>query len=419
MEQPAESFPCTLLEGSPGVLRLRCSRPFAATGVSAWLNGIEVGHLPLPASPRHGDELSLTLTRLPRVPLPTELRLGTAELDLAAPVPLASPADAEALMGPGLWRAENLSLCHGVLHGELHNADNALAEPRPFARVNGSLARPLLLGLPATLADGAALWPFQLPLQAEDLSESGLTLALHVAAQQAPLATLAWGRAEPATERLVALETRLEEATQAHAASLAQLAAEQRRLHLEQRDRIDAFIEYAGALLLDRLAGTASAATAPDALRTLIANAAPLPLAPDATAPLGGTVLPGSAGFSFGWHQLERDAGGEFRWMGAAAAITNPNPRQAVAAVLVHLRHLHGADSPAVSATLDGAAATTTLEGEGPANWRLRITPAGAAPCRTLRLASARHPSPAELGTSADTRPLSVAVSRVEFLFAE
>ncbi len=421
MDQPAESFPCMLLGSGGGVLRLRCAAPFAARGISAWLNGVEIGHLPLPMPANPGEDLHLALGRLPRVPLPAELRLGTADRDLAAPIPLATAQDAEALVGPGLWRAEDLALRHGVLHGALVNADNGLAEPRSFARINGSLARPLLLGQPATLADGGALWPFQLTLQAEDLGEAGLTVALHVAAQDAPLATLAWGRQGPEAlaERLVALETRLEEATQAQAASLAQLAAEQRRAQLEQRDRIDAFIEYAGALLLDRLAGTAAAATAPDALRALISAAAPLPLLAAEAMPAGGMVLPGSAGFSFGWHQLERDAGGEFRWMGAAAAVSNPNQARAVAAVLAHLRHIHGAEGPALTATLDGAAAATTLEGEGPSAWRLRVTPAGPAPCRTLRLASAHHASPAELGTSADTRPLSVAVSRVEFLFAD
>ncbi len=425
MDQASESFPCTLLGASQAELHLRCIAPFQAPGITAWLDGIEIGHLPLPAPPRLGDEWRLPLTRLPRVPLPAEIRVGTAERDLAAAIPLLTASDAVALYGPGLWRADDLALRHGVLHGALHNADNALAEPRPFARVNGNLSRPLLLGQAATLADGATLWPFQLPLQAEDLGEAGLTLALHVVTQEAPLATLAWARAgaEAQAERLVALENGLEEATQSHAAALAQLAAEQQRLHLEQRDRIDAFIEYAGALLLDRLAGTASAlGDQPDGLgplRALIASAAPLTVAAAAAMSPGGIVLPGSAQFSFGWHQLERDAGGDFRWMGAAAAVSNPSPGQAVAAVLVHLRHLHGADRPMVTATLDAAAAPTALEGEGPANWRLRITPAGPAPCRTLRLSSLHHASPAALGASPDTRLLSVAVSRVEFLFAE
>ena len=426
MDQAPEGFPCTLLGSSERVLLLRCAAAFAAPGLTAFLNGIELGHLPLPAPPRIGDELRLTLARLPRVSLPAEIRLGTAERDLAQAIPLANAADAVALCGPGLWRAENLSLRHGVLHGELVNADNALAEPQPFARVNGSLSRPLLLGQPATLPDGAALWPFQLPVQPEDLLETGLSLTLHVSTQSAPLATLAWSRAdaEPQTQRLVALEARLEEAMQAHAAGLAQLAAEQRRLHLEQQARIDAFIEYAGALLLDRVAATASRPDAPDAdleaLRALIASAAPLTLEQRTGTPApGGSVLPDSPQFSFGWHQLERDAGGEFRWMGAAASVSNPSPQQAVAEVLVHLRYVHGVSLPALTAALDGASAASTLEGEGGSALRLRITAAGPAPCRTLRLASAHHPSPAELGTSADTRPLSVAVSRVEFLFAD
>ncbi len=423
MDQPPDSFPCSLLGSGQAVLHLRCVAPFAAAGITAWVNGIELGHLPLPRAPRLGDEFHLALRRLPCVPLPAEIRLGSAGQDLAAAIPLDTLADAVALFGPGLWSAENLVLRHGVLHGELRNSDNALAEPRPFARVNASLSRPLLLGQPATLPDGVALWPFQLPLQPEDLLEAGLTVSLHVAGQEAALATLAWTRqgADEVARRLTALEARLQEATQASDARSAQLAAEQQRLHLQQRDRIDAFIEYAGALLLDRIAGTTSGPTSDsatlDALRALIASAAPLDLASAEALPPGGMVLPASPQFSFGWHQLERDAGGDFRWMGATAAVTNPAPDRAVAGVVVHLRHLHGAERPVLAATLDGAPAACTLEGEGPANWRLRISPAGAAPCRTLRLSSPHHASPAELGSSPDTRPLSVAVGRVEFLY--
>ncbi len=425
MDPAPESFPCALLGGSQGVVHLRCTAPFVAAGITAWLNGMEVGHLPLPRAPHPGEELRLQLTRLPRVPLPAELRLGTAERDLAAALPLRTPADAVALFGPGLWQAEELTLQHGVLHGALRNAANALAEPQPFARINASLSRPLLLGQPATLADGAALWPFQLPLLPEDLLDAGLVVSVHVAGQEAALATLAWSRrdADAEAQRLVALEARLQEATEANQARIAQLAAEQQRLHLEQQARIDAFIEYAGALLLDRVAGTASALAAEDAdlaaLRALIAGAAPLPAAAGQTVPEGAdsTVLPASPHFSFGWHQLERDAGGDFRWMGEAAAIGNPAPDRPLSQVVVHLRHLYGAERPALTARLDGAEAPTVLEGEGPAGWRLRITPAGPAPCRTLRLASLHHASPAEQGTSADTRILSVAVARVEFHF--
>jgi hypothetical protein len=427
MDQAPESFPCTLLGGSQAVLHLRCTAPFVAAGITAWLDGIEVGHLRLPSAPRPGDDLSLPLARLPRVPLPAELRLGTAERDLAAAIPLRTPADAAALFGAGQWRAEDLALRHGVLHGALRNADNGLAEPQPFARVNASLSRPLLLGQPATLADGAALWPFQLPLQPDDLLEAGLTIVLHVANQEAPLATLAWSRlgADAQAQRLTALEARLQEAMEASDARLAQLGAEQRRLHLEQQARVDAFIEYAGALLLDRVAATASAPTAEAAdlaaLRALIASAAPLAALAGQAAPdvPDSTVLPASPQFSFGWHQLERDAGGDFRWMGEVAAITNPSPDRAVAQVVVHLRHLYDADRPALTARLDGAQASTTVEGEGPADWRLRITPTGPVPCRTLRLTSKHHASPAERSSSTDTRVLSVAVSRVEFRFLE
>ncbi len=429
MDAPAPSFPCATLGGSQAVVRLRCLRRFVAQGgITAHLDGMELGGLALEGVVAPGTELALPLRRLPRVALPAALRFSTAAgtAEVAPPLALADAAAATALFGPGLWRTEAVEVAQGVVQGRLLNAANGLAEPVGFARLNASQARPLLLGQPVTLPEGGVCWPFQLALLAEDLLDSGLTLALHVAGQEAPLASLAWARGWAGEEaaRLVALEARLQEVEQAAAARAAQLAAELRHAQAQQQARLDAFLEYAGALLLDRMAGTASSPGAEPAglaaLRAMVAAAVPSQAeapAPEA-APQAIGLHPGSALFSFGWHEVECDAGGEFRWMGATGVVANPAPHRLVAGVVVELRHVYGVAAPVLRARLDGAAATVALEG-APGGFRLRLTPAGLAPCRSLRLESPHAGSPARDGLSADPRVLSVAVARVVFSYAD
>ena len=429
MNASTSPFPCETLGGSEGALRLRCLRGFTApAGITALLNGMEIGHLALPEPVAEGAELAVPLARLPRVALPAEIRLAAGEAEIAPAFALASAHAAVALCGPGTWRAEDVAVHQGVVQGRLLNAANALAEPIGFARVNGTMARPLLLGQPATLGDGGATWPFQLPLLAEDLLESGCSVVLHVSGQEAPLASLAWARAWAGEEarRLVALEARLQELEQAAEARAAQLAAEQQRLDHAQRERIDAFIEYAGALLLDRQANTASAAPAAAvpaegagqaALRDLVSQAAEQAVEPVALSPLALAVSPGGPAFSFGWHGLEQDDGGEFRWMGDTGVVTNPAPHRLVTGLRVELRHVYGSELPSLQARLDGVLVEADVSGE-PGGFLLRLAPAGAAPCRMLRLQSLRTGSPAEDGVSTDARRLSVAVARVVWEYA-
>jgi hypothetical protein len=435
MDTSAVGFPCVALAGGQRQLRLRCLLPFSAeSGIAAYVAGMEVARI-APENPvRPGQELLLPLRRLPRVDLPVTIRFSTGDeaQEIAPPFPLASAAAAAQLFGPGGWRAEELRVELGLLRGVLMNAENGLAEPIAFARLNDSGARLVVLGRPVTLNDGSACWPFELPLLAEDLLDSGLTLTLHIAGAEAPLASLAWSRAWAGEEdrRLVALEARLAELERGAEARLQQIIEEQRRNQVEQAERIDAFIDYAGALLLDRVAGTASEETGGDpalaALKALIASAgqrpamAPAAAEPPPASPASRAVMPDSDYFSFGWHRLERDERGMFRWMTQNGVVTNPKPHRPVMAATVETLHLYGAERPVIRARLDGAETEVAVEeGEAPGRFRLRLITAGPLPCRTLRLESLATGSPARDGISTDDRVLSLAVARVVFDYAE
>lgn len=422
-DAPAASFPCQARLEAGRLIMLRALLPFRAQGgIAAYLDGHELARLPLEGPVKPGQELELTLRRLPRAELPGAIRFATADgaTEIAPPLALASGAAAAQLFGPGLWSAEEVRVELGVLRGLLRNDSNALAEPVAFARINGVATRPLLLGRPVVPNDGMAIWPFELPLKPEDLMEAGIALTVHVAGQVAPLASLAWGRAWAGEEaaRLVAMEARMAELERVTEARLAQLQAERVQLVQAQQARLDAFLEAAGALLLDRATEGAEAGLA--ALRAVSAEAdrraaelSPPPReAPHLLLPLD------SPAFRAGWHLPERDDKAAFRWMAASGVVDNPAPERLVGAVEVETVYLWRAEAPDVAARLDGTGLAVALLPAEPGRFRLRLTPPQPMLAERFLLDSRTSGSPAQDGVSADDRVLSLAVTSLVFEYA-
>lgn len=419
-----------LAAGREGI-RLRCLRRFdpAAEGATllAFCRGIEVGRMALPPALAAGAEILLPIARIPRIELPAELRFAAAPEgpELAPPWPLPNPGAALALLGPPAPPViEGLRLEQGVLRGVATERANGLIEPVMYARINEAGARGVVTEKPWVLPEGGCAFRFSLPLEPGDLMESGLSIALHLVGLEAPVARFAWTRAEPegAAPRLAELEARLARLEGQAAAQARMLAEEARRHAALLAERTDAFIETAAALLLDRLAGTASA---PEpgadprlaALRRLIADAAAAPPATEAL--LLGTraeIPPAAGNLAVGWHQPERDEGGPFRWMADTALVVNPEPHRRVTGVTITVRHLYGADAPGLSASFDGLPGRVAVARQAN-GFTVRIEPegGGAVPCQGLHLASDHAGVPLRDGRNPDQRMLSVAVSGLVF----
>lgn len=417
-----DPFPMMVVGIGPAGMRLRALRDCAPGEVlRAWCRGIEVGSLALGETIAADTVLELPIARLPCVALPALIRFAAAPdgPDLAAPWTIAGPEVALALLGPAAPVLEDLRLDHGMLRGTGIERRNGLLRPVLHAIVNGTLARAVQVEAPVPLAEGGCAFRFALALEATDLGGRGLSIALHAPGQEAPLARFAWGPALPGQEAMAALEARLLRLEQAGETALATLEASLERRFAQQQERIDAFIDAAATLLLDRLTPPADPAAA---LRALIATAtSPEPETSEALVRGAQAVLaPRDAGFDLGWHGAEEDAGGGFRWMTLQGLLRNPAPLRPVAAVLVEVGHLYGAPAPLIEAGFDAQPCLVATEPQGAHRYRLRITPpGGAALCRLLRLQALAGGSPAEDGVSGDSRVLSVAVTRVVFDYAD
>ncbi|GGC69663.1 hypothetical protein GCM10011504_54440 [Siccirubricoccus deserti] len=424
------TLPLLVLGCGPRGLALRCLRRLEPPGPLRLLcAGIEVGSLALPPVLLPDTLLEVPLHRLPLVPLPAEIRIACDidTADLALPWILESAAAAQSILGPPRIEVADLRLDHGVLRGTGVEAANGLLQPVLYARVNGALARAVAVEPPVARPEGGCAFRFGLPLLPQDLTEAGLTIGLYLVGQEAPLANFAWGRTGPgAVEAQIArLEARLARLEQDNAAAAAALeTASRRRLDLQQ-ERIDSFIDAAATLLLDRLAGPEEAGDRQAALRALIGTLAP---GGDGPTTVAGTPEAGSrqeidahaAQFGPGWHAAEDSPEGSFRWMTEAGLVMNPAPERPVTAVLIDIAHLYATPEPRLEVQFDVVPGQVTPMPAGPHGFVLRIVPEGGPlACEALRLASRTSGSPARDGASADARVLSVAVSRVVFLYAE
>lgn len=428
----AQGFPFAITgAGRPG-LALRCPGGFAARGdLLAFCNGIEVGRLPLPPEVAPGASLALPVRRLPLVPLPAVIRLAdrVGGADLAEPWSLVSADGAQALLGPTPVAVEDLRLDQGMLRGVLLDRVNGLLRPLLVARINEASSRMAMVEAPVALPEGGCACRFALPLGPADLSGEGLSVTLALLGQEAPLARFDWTRAgvDAPAPRLAALEGRIRQLEHHAAATEATLQAAMRRRLDIQQERIDAFIEAAATLLLDRLAPAA----ATTALRDLI-GATSGAAAPDVTglpsALHDRTGIPlGSAHFGFGWHDAEQDQAGPFRWMAGQGVVTNPAPHRPVAGVELAISHVYGARTPVLRAAFDGQPCEVAVRGAGqgqepgggPGGFVASILPAEPRTCLALHLESPHASSPAGDGASGDGRILSVAVAEIVFTYAE
>ncbi|CAA9249030.1 MAG: hypothetical protein AVDCRST_MAG27-1929 [uncultured Craurococcus sp.] len=404
-------------------LRLRALKPLRPDApLRAWCRGIEAGQLVLAGPVEPDAVLTLPIARLPCVPLPAMLRIAAAPEgpDLADPWPVASPAEATALLGPSHPRIEDLRLEYGMLRGTGIERVNGLLQPALHAVINGSTARAVQAEPPVPLAEGGCAFRFALALEPADLNGSGIEVALHVTGSRTVLARFALGPSLPGTDRMAELESRMLRLEQAlDGVQQSVQAGLDRRLAMQQ-ERIDAFIDAAATLLLDRLAGEEAPATA---LRRLVAAATPEPVedAPVAAVAAGEAVLaPRDPAFDLGWNGAEEDAEGPFRWMTLQGLLRNPAPLRPVAAVELAVGHLYGAPAPVLEASFDGTPCLVEVERRGPHHFTLRIAPPGGPmPCRLLRLQSRAGGSPLEDGVSGDERLLSIAVTRAAFRYAE
>lgn len=419
------------------VIRMAClSRTLLKGQVTAYLRGIRIGECDLTGSFEPGDLIEFPISYLPWVDLPAEIRFVDAGgLEIAAPFALTSPAQAIALVGLGDIKIEGLSIDQGVVRGIAVNRVNGLLKPEMYARINGVVPRTVTVEAPRLLDDGGASSVFAVRLDPVDLGENGLTVDLFVIGAEAPIASIAYRRADldDMAKRVTALEARLGQIREATGYQFNTLDGEVSARITMLQERIDTFIEYAASFLFDRLAASeepavpgappASAAQNAKARQFLhmVHEAAEAETVGEPADP-GFAVPLASSAFSSGWHPVEGEGEREFRWMGTEAVVFNPHPDRPVREIAITVSGVYGARVPMLRCYFDGQPARLVRDHRpGPdgiirlmARWEGGHAPQ---PCAALRIESLVGANVAALGWG--ERHLSVAVAGVLFHYQD
>jgi hypothetical protein len=411
--------------------------------ISAYVQGIKVGQVNVQGSFKAGDKVSLPIKRLPLVDLPAAIRLSslaTTTGDIEAMV-LKSPDAAMALVGPGEITVERLELSQGMLRGFAFNRVNGLHVPMVFARMNNLLVRPVTVERPRLLDDGGCSFSFWIQLYPADLGENGFAVDLHVVGDEVPIASFHYVRqdADELPARVVALESRLTQLQQAASLQIASITADFRKRLEAQQERIDAFIDYASCLMFDQLATEAVEVAGAKALNTdhvmsdrmaafrALINSPTSSPSPAAATPAPARVMglgPDSDAFNLGWHDLEADSQGEFRWMNQNGMVLNPAPERPVERLSIGVRHVFKVRKPMVRVFLDAEeVAVRVVAARGICTFDLiverRPDEPALPPFQMLRIESFVAGSPSEGGDSSDSRILSIAVANVTLEYAD
>ncbi|WP_018259875.1 hypothetical protein [Methylobacterium sp. WSM2598] len=392
----------------------------------ALVEGIEIGRSRPLDRCAAGDEVSIPIRRFPFVPLPCEVRFsGEDGLDAAAPIALASEAEAVRLAGPGEVTCDDLRIENGIVTGTLTNAVNGLAVPVLVGQING-VFRQVQVGPLRMRDEGGSTCRLSLALEAGDLTETGATIRVHALPNLAPIAQIGFSRADK--DALAEAVTRLE-AKVAQLAMRARIDAAGAQRVLEeavarQQTRLDAMTEYFAALVYDRGAGVPDdQAAAAEVDRVLKAFYETVRRPDDGRAVSSARnmvrLAPTDPSFGDDWHAPEYFDGVSFRWMPVAATILNPAADRRATGFLVSVFSYLGEVPPDVFVSLDGGEPVRgerigLVDGQ---SYTVRIILPSPQHFGVARLISSQARRPSELDpTSHDRRILSFSVTGIRLL---
>jgi hypothetical protein len=264
-----------------------------------------------------------------------------------------------------------------------------------------------------------------------DFAETGLSVDFYVTGIDFPLANFTYARGDPTIEsrRVIEIDEKVRQLQRSTSLQLEMLSDNFDRRLAVQQERVDAFIEYAIALVMNTVSDpseTLDPSAFVEALRQsgkLIreesGRTAIRP--PTVYATPSATVALDSQDFAFGWYDLEMNETGYFRWMGQSSLTRNPSVSRPVAKVQLTVNQVYGAHEPMLQASLDDQSLATTLENQqGIFLVTFAVPPSsGQVTGQSLRIESFATGSPAADHGTNDHRILSVSVRDIRFFYGD
>jgi len=407
----------------PGCVRLECGVPCGLEGiVTAFVNGVVLGEIKIERTFYASDYFYVPIKYFPCVELPATVHFMLASQEIAQPLVIQSAEDVMAMIGPGEITVEDLHLEGGLLRGNIINLTNGVFSPSAFVKLNGLIVRSAILE-PARLRNmGGTIAKLAVPIRPNDFLNDGLLVEVHLAGIDHPIATFSYRRETLSGEgaQLLKVSERLRQLEKSSVLQVELLKASvDQRLNVQQ-ERLDSFIEYAMALILDNLAGPggrgdpAALSNAVKQLRAIDARveSKTAPIAKPASIP----VPLDTAGFAVGWYDMESNEGGYFRWMSQNGLIRNPDVSRPISSVQITISQVYASPAPTIRAFLDDQELSASTRREG-ALFILTLKPPPGAVARgeSLMLESFAVGCPATDEGTSDNRLLSISAAHVLF----
>ncbi len=416
-----------------GCFRLRAATDVQsdATAIIALANGQVIGRSTQSVGDQAlepGSWLDIRCRHFPKLPLPVEIRFAVegGDDDVAPPFTISTEDQILRLVGPASLRDVSLTISEGVVHGEGTVDNNNLLKPSLIGRVNGLVLREVSVSETIEDASGNARISFQMPINATDLTGSGILIEFVSLPEMKILASRTFAPLEGVSAlagRLSELEVAVEQVRRQRIVDMARLID-----MLDERDhdrtfQMDRAFEYMLTLLQDTLNRDASAS--PDttehahvaALRELLTKQGVL--TEKRRKPPRDVVNPTSPAFMTGWYPTEIYSDGRpFRWMGRGAVIDNPRPAERVRRVSLHVLMVFGGSDVRVRAFFDRTPAVVhrvETDGGGPFIIDITAQDDDAVYVGRVDLVSETAENPKRIGVAEDDRILSMAVVEARF----
>jgi hypothetical protein len=409
----------------PGCVRLECRVACGLDGVVvAIVNGVVLGEIKIERTFYTNEYFYLPIRYFPYIELPATVHFMLDAEEIARPLVINSAEDVMAMIGPGEITVEDLHLDGGLLRGNIINLTNGVFMPLAYVKLNGLIVRSAILE-PARLRNvGGTSAKFAVPIRPTDFLNEGLLVEVHLAGVDHALASFSYRRdtLSGERERLIKLSEKLRQLEKSSVLHVELLkAAVDQRLNLQQ-ERLDAFIEYAMALILDNIAGPggrsdpAAFSSAVKQLRA-IDNRVESRNSP-VVKPASIAVPLDSSGFAVGWYDLESNDAGYFRWMSQNGLVRNPDVSRPIADVQITVSQVYASPAPTIRAFLDDQelSASTRREG-GVFVLTLKPPPGAIARGESLMLESFAVGCPATDEGTSDNRLLSISAAHVLFRY--
>ncbi len=417
-----------IISSSLGKLQCAFDEPnLESVCVQAFVRGIPVSK-PHNIKSRKDLKFNVSIDRFPLVDLPTTidvLIIGSINSPVAQ-LSISTFDEVNSIVGVGQFIVSSTEFYHGAIRGRIVNAVNGLSKPILHAIINSTTYRQINVSEGQLLDTGGCYYHFELPLAPSDITSSGFSLVILEPRSELPIYTYTQApiAAHDFKFHVAQMNQDISRLADDLTKKIIRNEEQFKNALIMQDERITVILEYLSALVFDHPIKQIDSANPADKKQNFLREIENVihsrHLTPTFKATSGPKTknldLQSPALFS-GWHSLERDDLGPFRWMAGEAIIAIDDQDIHPTKLEIEASRLFIGDAPIVDASVNGAPCEVDYTASKKAGaFSISLSwPAPAEPSEFIRISlrSRNAGIPQQVSDSKDGRTLSLCVRRL------